>query len=116
MATLFAKNNYEFPELYESLKLLLLHIDPSFEYSTITINKNVQCTPHRDDLNQGETWIVGLSDYTCGELFVEGVGNVDIKEKPFKFNGCKLEHYNLPWKGTRCSVMFYHNKNSDVIK
>jgi hypothetical protein len=109
------KANSDFPELFASLKRLIFEIDPEFQYSTITVNKNVQCIPHRDTSNHSETWIVGLGDFEGGELFVEDVGIVDIKGKPFKFDGFKFLHYNLPWTGTRYSVMFYNNKNSKNV-
>jgi hypothetical protein len=108
------KANTNYPELYESLKSLLLLIDPDFKASTITINKNVICEPHKDELNRGDTWIIGLGDYTGGRLIIEDLP-LDIKNKPFKFDGSQLLHWTEPFAGTRYSIMFYQNKNSPKI-
>ncbi len=43
-----SNNNKKFPELYKQLKILINHIDPDFEYNTITVNHNFKCLPHYD--------------------------------------------------------------------
>jgi len=50
--------------------------------------------------------IVGLGDYTGGELMVEGE-KIDIRYKPVEFNGWKQRHYTLPFKGDRYSLVYF---------
>ena len=35
--------------------------NPDFTYTTVQINKNHQCPPHKDKYNKGLSWIYGLS-------------------------------------------------------
>ena len=49
--------------------------DPTFLYETITINVNFQCAWHRDTGNRGDSTIIGLGDYSGGQLFVWPVGD-----------------------------------------
>lgn len=106
--------NKEYPELYEDLKSFMHNLDPEFEYSTITINKNILCIPHFDKANTSKCWIVGLGDYEGGELVIENK-EFDIKKKPMKFDGAKKLHWNKEWTGDRYSCMFFRNKKSELI-
>lgn len=58
---------------FELERVLCPHRPPS---STIAINKHAQFSPHRDSgAGSGQTLslIVGLGDYTGGEVVVEGI-------------------------------------------
>lgn len=94
------------PELYK--KLIELHdsIDRDHKFTSITINHNVRCKPHRDKLNLGDTIIVAIGDYTGGRLVIDGLP-IDINRKPKYFNGYLHEHYNEEHIGDRYSIMFY---------
>lgn len=78
---------------------------PKFEYTTIQINKNVQCSPHIDVNNVGSSYIIALGDFIGGDLMVEGVRH-NIRNKLFKFNGTK-GHWTEPFKGERYSIIFF---------
>lgn len=98
----------KYPVLYDKIKQLMNDHDPDFEFTTITLNKNFKCEPHKDGKNIGESFIIGLGDYVDGgELNVEGE-KIDIKNKFYKFNGSEKTHFVEPWThGDRYSLVFY---------
>jgi hypothetical protein len=97
-------------ELYDKLKELMRNYDPGFEFSSITINKNFLCEPHKDKGNNGESYIIGFGDYTGGELNIEGTKH-DIKYKFLKFDGCKNTHWVEPFEGNRYTAIFFNHKD-----
>jgi hypothetical protein len=101
-----AVNNTKKPIVYECLKNLIKNIAPDFEYTSITLNFNFKCLPHKDKGNKKESLIIGLGDYTGGELVVEGV-EFDIKEQALIFNGGELEHYVNEFDGNRWTIVYY---------
>lgn len=86
------KGNLLFPELVKAAFKLELALCPDREpSSTIAINRNAQFRPHTDSgagAGQSTSLIVGLGDYTGGELVVEGVKK-DIRYKAIEFDGWK---------------------------
>jgi hypothetical protein len=78
----------------------------SVPFKTICINFNTIAEKHLDKNNAGISCIVGLGDYTGGEL-VYGETIVNIHENPVHFDGSKIIHYSLPFVGTRYSVIFF---------
>lgn len=103
-------NTKKNPELYEKLKELMKNHDPEFEFSTITVNRNFLCQPHKDKGNNGESYIIGFGDYTGGELNIEG-DKYDIKYKFLKFDGGKKTHWVEPFEGNRYTAVFYRHKD-----
>lgn len=107
-------NNLQNRPINIKYKDLLIHLDtiakeefPDFKYSSITVNHNFLTLPHKDSQNVGESIIFGVGDYEGGELVV-GEEKIDIKNKFFKFNGAKKEHYTFPFVGDRWSFVFYN--------
>jgi hypothetical protein len=89
--------------------------DKKFKYTSIQYNKNNQCQKHLDKNNIGESMIVGLGDYTGGELIIydqDGNNPVkhDIRYKPLKFNGSIYPHETAPFEGERYTLVFYSIK------
>lgn len=107
----YSKFTEEHPELWKLLLELGEQLDPNHQFSSVTINHNVECLPHKDVRNQGTTMIIGLGDYTGGELVVDGK-EIDINRKPYYFNGYLHTHYTKPFQGNRYSLMFYNCKNT----
>ena len=88
--------------------------DPKFKFSSIQFNKNHRSSKHTDSKNTGISYIIGLGDYTGGELIVydkDGKNPVkkDIRNKFYKFDGSKFPHETAPFKGERYSLVFYSN-------
>jgi len=101
-----SSKNKKYPELYEELKNAIKIIAPDFISDSITINHNLKCKRHKDGRNVGDSIIVGLGNYEGGELKVEDK-IYDINQKPLKFNGSKLYHETLDFKGDRWSIIWF---------
>lgn len=106
--------NNKYPDLFQSILELALYIIPEdFEMlgiPNICVNKNLLCLPHNDN-NKGDSIIIGLGNYTGGRLILHhtdiDLEFIDIKNKPFKFNGKKIKHSTEPFEGDRWSIIFY---------
>jgi len=98
-------------KIYELVKELAKNND--VEYTSIQFNKNYQCRKHIDGRNIGESTIIGLGDYTGGELLVyydgpdEPPTKIDIKGKFFRFNGSEYYHETAEFQGERHTIVFY---------
>ena len=102
----------KYQKLYELTKEYIKYIDDDFYYTSIQYNKNNQCKKHLDKNNVGVSLIIGLGDYTGGELILydengENPVKHDIKNKPLKFNGSELYHETAPFEGERYTMVFY---------
>ena len=116
----FSKNK-ENPELFKAVVEYANEILPTgFEYSVITINKNLQAKKHKDGGNDGLGCITFLGDYTGGGLYI-----YDDKDKPklyptkdvvIGFNGARLAHKTQPFTGNRYAMIFYQQKNKFKIR
>jgi hypothetical protein len=98
--------------LYEESKRLMTLKDPHFEYSSIQYNKNHVCAKHKDKLNRGYSYIIGLGNYTGGELILydeegENPRLIDIRDKFFKFDGSIYPHETAPFTGERITLVFF---------
>jgi len=95
----------------------MLHLPRNFFWSQVQINKNYKIQPHVDAPNQGMSYIVGMGNYGLGELCILKSGKVekiDIKNKPFKFNGSRFKHWVEDYMGgDRWSLVFFthHTKS-----
>ena len=98
-------HNKRSPELYKLLVEFADELDPNFEYTSITINKNFKSYPHYDIRNAGQSMIIALGSYTGGELVVEGIP-VDIRTK-FYFNGSLEKHWTNDFIGERYSIIYF---------
>ena len=77
--------------------------------SHCAVNCNAEFTPHVDSgrgAGQSLSMIVGLGDYVGGELALEGT-NHGIRYRPLEFDGWKLRHWTLPYKGERFSLVWF---------
>ena len=75
-------------------------------FSSIQVNVNFPCNPHKDVGNVGESYIVGFGGYIGGSLVIENQ-DYDINYRGLLFDGSKLEHWTRPWNGTRYSLVFH---------
>jgi len=78
-----------------------------FNFTSIHLNHNVICPPHKDSKNAGASMIVSFGEYEGCKLVVEG--NVcDTYLRPVLFNGSKMEHYNTnDLIGNKYSLVYY---------
>ncbi len=102
-----------YPELKEIFKEYASIWFNDFEWTQVQMNKNFRTPPHKDSKNIGESIIVGIGDYTGGELVIqddkEKEIEVNINLAPCIFNGSQLTHYTKDWVGTRYSLVFFNN-------
>eukprot|EP00439_Symbiodinium_sp_Y106_P058469 s1885_g8.t1 len=101
--------NRLFPELAKCAFQLERVLRPDRRSSTIAINKRAQFVPHLDSgagAGQGISLIVGLGDYSGGELAVEG-NTHDIRYRPLEFNGWTQRHWTQPFVGERFSLVWF---------
>ena len=62
--------------LHPELHFLLMqfsekYVKPYISFTSIQVNKNYVCAPHKDTGNIGESYIVGFGDYSGGQLCIE---------------------------------------------
>lgn len=83
-------------------------------YSTITINKNFRTAIHIDkgDFKDGIGTITTAGDFTGGEFcLVDYKVAIDVKPNDLLFTCVHKHHANLPFKGTRYSMVSYVREN-----
>lgn len=100
--------NLKYPELYAAARRLIKAHSPGFRYTSIQVNKNMQCKPHRDKGNKGPSYGVGLGKYTGGKLVVDGVAH-DLHNRLVKFDG-RLLHHVTPFTGERYTLIYFQMK------
>jgi hypothetical protein len=95
------------PLLLQVLSKFVLNYDPGFTFTTITINYNYAAAAHRDVNHvDGKARIIALGEFTGGELQIESLGAVDIKDLWFDFDG-RLLHETLPFTRERYSLVYF---------
>ena len=102
----------KYKRLFIETKKLMKMKNPKFKFTSIQYNKNHRAAKHKDAKNTGISYIIGLGDYTGGELIVydeDGKNPVkkDIKNKFYTFDGSKYPHETAPFKGERYTLVFY---------
>jgi hypothetical protein len=119
----FVKNKAH-PEVYEALVELGDTIVPKgWDYQTIQLNHNAKAKKHLDKNNVGKSVIIGIGDYTGGELRVfspdsSKYHDYNIKNRPTMFNGAVLPHETQPFsnpteyeKGRgRYTIVYFRHK------
>ena len=104
------RGNLACPELAEAVFELERALAPGRPPSTmVAINRRASFRPHTDagaGLGQTTSLIVGLGDYTGGELAVEGAV-VPIRYVPHEFDGWRSRHWTLPFAGERFSLVWF---------
>ena len=94
------------PEIWEEIKRIGKLICP-FEFSSVQMNKNLVCPPHKDRKNKSKSVLISFGKYTGGYIVVEGV-TYNAYHTPTIFDGCKLEHKNTEFEGTKYSLVFFN--------
>jgi hypothetical protein len=100
-----SRHNAKHADLYQALQDFIKKRRSTFEYTTIQINKNVECLPHVDVNNVGPSYIIALGDFVGGELVIEGAPS-PIRNKLKRFDGRK-GHWTNPFKGERYTIIYF---------
>lgn len=78
------------------------------KYTSVYLNKNVECDWHLDRGNVGDVCIVSFGDYEGCNLEIEGYGEVNTNCNVVRFDGSVLKHRTTPLiSGTKYSLVFY---------
>lgn len=97
----------KYPETYK--EIIKIGEFYKFPHTSIQVNKNLTCPPHKDRSNVGDSLLVSFGQYTGGEIVIDGVTK-SAYHNPQIFNGHNLTHYNLPHIGTKYSLVFFSIK------
>jgi hypothetical protein len=84
-----------------------------FIFTSITVNYNLKCLPHKDNGNFGFSCITALGEFENGNLFIEGK-KYDIKNNVLMFDGSKCLHQTENFSGDRYTIIYY-KQNLDKI-
>jgi len=101
--------------LYDKITELSIHLGKlnnlDISMNTATINKNFQCSKHKDRNNKSSSILCGFGDYTGGETVIYDASDnpyiFDINEKPIYFDGKNNYHEVLDFSGCRYSLVSY---------
>eukprot|EP00729_Bicosta_minor_P002860 gene2860-15980_t len=63
------------------------YLPKDFFYTSIQLNLNYAVALHTDNNNMGKSFIMGIGNYSGGQLYVETRGTLDIRDKFVAFNG-----------------------------
>jgi len=91
-------------------KLIRLH-NPKFKYSSIQINKSVKTGWHKDRKNYGDSYCLGIGNFTGGGIDVKinnKISNIDNKNKWLVYDGSDIEHRTAKFKGERIAIIYYN--------
>lgn len=109
MAPDLSRQSWLHPKLHHLLmEFARLYVDIPF--TSIQVNDCYPCAVHTDKHNLGDSFIVGLGDYQGGALRVWEDGkslDIDIKYRPYKFNGSLIRHETAPFTGRRISLVYH---------
>lgn len=107
----------KYPKIWDEIQrigtLLKGRDGTQFKYTSVHLNENVECPPHHDKGNIGDSILVGFGDYTGGMLCTEFGHMLDINCKPVCFNGSQILHWNTPIeKKGKYSLIFYTHRDA----
>ena len=91
----------------------LKNLPKDFIFTTLTINHNLRCLPHKDGANAGISCLTTLGDYKGGGLFIEGK-LYPTKNKILMFDGSKYLHETEKFEGNRYSIIYYKQKIKNI--
>lgn len=105
--------NKRHPELLKRLAEFGNRAVPKgWTYETITLNEGVKAKKHKDNKNVGDSVIIGIGDFTGGDIYVWDAEDKNKKafnlhDQPVMFNGNTHFHQTAPFKGERYTMIFY---------
>tara|TARA_R110002126_G_scaffold112280_1_gene250489 strand:+ start:183 stop:668 length:486 start_codon:yes stop_codon:yes gene_type:complete len=96
----------KFPEVYKEICRIGDLICPH-KYTSIHLNQNVICPPHKDSNNTSASVLISFGDYQGCNIVIDNI-KYDAKYTPLYFNGAELEHYNTnDLVGNKYSLVFF---------
>jgi hypothetical protein len=105
-----SRDSIRHPEIFEEVTRIGDKYIP-FKWTSVHLNHNVTCPPHRDDNNNGKSLLVSFGKYIGGNIVIENI-IYDAWHRPIIFDGNKLQHWNTPdLEGNKYSLVYYINDN-----
>ena len=109
-------SNKRCPDLFKCLvEFGNLVVPKDWTYQAITLNHGVEAKKHKDSKNCGDSVIIGIGDYTGGNLRIwetddcEGE-DYDLHNTPRMFNGSEHYHQTMPFEGERYTMIFFKQR------
>lgn len=104
-----SRDSILYPEIFEELERIGDTHCP-FPYTSIHVNHNLTCPPHKDGHNNGNSMLVSFGEYTGSNIVIEGT-EFNTNCRPVIFNGAELLHWNTDnLQGNKYSLVYYNNK------
>jgi hypothetical protein len=82
------------------------YVKPYISYTSVQVNVNYPCKPHKDISNVGNSYIVAFGEYSGGQLCIEDA-NYNIERRGLLFNGSEHLHWTRDWTGHRISLVYH---------
>jgi len=82
------------------------YVKPHINWTSVQVNKNFSCKPHKDIGNLGDSYIIGLGNYVNGELVIEDAP-YNINLRGLLFNGSERLHWTKDWSGDRVTLVYH---------
>ncbi len=82
------------------------HVLPHVTFTSVQVNHNYTCKPHKDVGNVGDSFIIAFGDFVGGELCIEDI-NYNINGRGLLFDGSEHLHWTRDWVGERFSLVFH---------
>jgi len=103
----------KYPHIWNLLQQVGNQLPSDFEYTSVFLNHNVVCGPHKDKNNVGKSILLSFGEYSGCNIVIDG-DEYDANRQPVLFNGALLEHYNTDnLVGNKYSIVFFKG-NYDV--
>lgn len=112
----YSRHCWTRPYLYK----LLLEFGEKYithPFTSVQVNQNYRCKPHKDRGNTGVSTVVSFGDYDSGGqlCILEGPlgGDYNIKYSPITVDFTRYKHTVNPWSGgDRISIVYFTMKNA----
>ena len=102
-----SRQSWLHPELHFLLmQFAEIYVKPYISFTSVQVNVNYSCKPHKDTSNVGDSYIVGFGDYRGGQLCIEGA-DYNIDRRGLLFNGSENLHWTKEWAGNRYTLVFH---------
>ena len=97
--------------MVEHVRSMLPAWMPQLEHFAVTLNRQVQCSPHKDKNNVGLTAILFLGEFTGGSLVLEDGRCFDRTREWFGYDGSAILHWNTPIaSGVKYAIVAHNTK------
>jgi len=105
IVTAKSANTKKFPHIFRLISNIGQKLN--IEFSSVFLNHNVTCKPHKDKNNVGKSCLLSFGEYTGSNIIIDEK-EYDANRQPVLFNGALLEHYNTPdLEGNKYSLVFF---------